>query len=148
MKRHHTSATVLREPEKLPAFVLPGIARQSCQVPYFLGTSLPSGRPRPVLYTAFRNRVPAAVATPSLQANHGLCSSRAIEFLRPELPATSLFSCATSAPAGQSNSSERESPPETVTRKARILVFTRTQYAQKSPCLSCMLKPVLIKILC
>jgi len=132
MTPYQTTVTVRRALEKWPAFDRLGIEHRSCPSAGFWETNPPGGRPTHALCTAFHNQAPAAAAIPSWQANPGLCSSRAIEFLRPELPATSPFLCATSAPAGRSNSLQRESPPATVTRTGRFLVFTHTQSVQKT----------------
>jgi hypothetical protein len=53
--------------------------------------------------------------------------------LWPELPATSLSFCATSAPARRSNSWEALSPLATVTGALENTVFTYTQLVKKMP---------------
>ena len=79
----------------------------------------------------FRNPALCAAVIRDWPGNPGLCSSRAVEVWWPELPATSPFLCATSSPAGRSNSWGCPSRPTTVMRTHRKCVFTQTQMTQK-----------------
>lgn len=112
--------------ERSPIFLRLEIPRQSCLSGDFWGTGLPCGCPGRGRDKAFRNLAPAAAVIPGWPVNPGLCSSRAIAAWLPEFPATSPFSCAISAPVGQSNFFGCQSLPGTVARPRRKSVFTRT----------------------
>ena len=79
------------------------------------------------LNRAFHSPALGAVAIPSWPANHGLCSTRAIEVSSRAFPATSPFLSAIFALGGRPNSLRASSPSPILAAFVRKTVFTHTQ---------------------
>ena len=123
---------------KLPTFVPLGIVRRSCSSEGFWETDHLNEFPGRAPSRAFRNPAHAGAAIRDWPASRGLCSSRAIEVLWQELPATSLSSCAIFAPADRSNFWGCPSLPVTVTPTNQKPVFTQTQMRHAIVTFACL----------
>ena len=93
----------------------------------FWETGLRAGRPKRGPNKAFHSPAPGVAAIPGWPANPGLCSSRAIGALSPEIPATTPFSFAIFAPGARPNFLGCPSLPVTLAWTNRKSVFTHTQ---------------------
>lgn len=129
--KNHLSLTVQRALEKWPVSRRTETVSRFYSAADFSGTNHPSERPKPGPDKAFHNPAPCVFAIRGWRANHGLCSSRAVEALQPGLPATSLSSRGVFSPAGRSDFSGCPSRAKTLNRKRRKIVFTHTQIKWK-----------------
>jgi hypothetical protein len=118
---------VRRELEKSPICRRIGIESRFCSTANFWETNLRGEHPRREPDKAFHNPALCVAVIRGWPMNPGLCSSRAVEALRPKLPATSLFLCAVFSPAPRSSSLERPSQPTTLMKSRCKSVFTLTQ---------------------
>jgi hypothetical protein len=131
MRQKPTKIIFRHESGKSPIFQPIEIASRLYLEADFWGINLQVGHPTRERDKAFRNPALCVVAIPNSQANHGLCSSRAIVVSQPKLPATNPFLCAAFLPASQSNSLECPSRSATLRQKRQKSVFTRTQLTQR-----------------
>jgi hypothetical protein len=129
--KHQRPIIVRRELEKSPICHRIGIESRFCSTANFWETNLRGERLRREPDKAFHNLALCVAVIRGWPMNPGLCSNRAVEALRPKLPATSLFLCAVFLPARRSSSLERPSQPTTLMKSQRKFVFTLTQSSQR-----------------
>jgi len=119
--------TFRRASEKSRASVRPEIVRRSFPLAGSWERGRPIGRQEREPDKASRNPARAVAGIPGWPANPGLCSSRAIGALSPEIPATTPFSFAIFAPGARPNFLGCPSLPVTLAWTNRKSVFTHTQ---------------------